>query len=50
MYLLSQQLDEKVAKLQLPALGAVLTVFAQEHAVYFLVEVEGPFKGEHHQY
>ena len=40
VYILSKQLGEKVAKLHLP-----LTVFAQEHAVYIDVKVEGPFYG-----
>ena len=31
VYLFPIQLDEKLAVLHLPALGAVLTVFAQEH-------------------
>ena len=32
VYLLLKELDEKVAKLHIPALGAELTVLAQEHA------------------
>ena len=39
--LLPKQLHEKVAILHLPALGAVLTFFAQEHAVHVRVKVEG---------
>ena len=35
-----------VANLHLPALGAVLTVFAQEHAVHIGVKVEGPISRE----
>ena len=31
VYLLPKQLDEKVAELHFPALGAALTVFTQEH-------------------
>ena len=34
VYLFPKQLDEKVAILHLPALGAVLTFFAKEHAVH----------------
>ena len=41
------ELDEEVATLQLPALGALLTVFAEEHADSIVFMVEGPFKGEH---
>ena len=32
VYLFSKELDEEVAKLHIPALGAELTVLAQEHA------------------
>ena len=38
---LPKKLDEKVSKLQLIVLSAVLTVFAQEHADYIGVKVEG---------
>ena len=34
-------LDEKVAELHFPALGAALTVFAQEHPSSFLPDVRG---------
>ena len=36
--------------LQLFVLGAVLTVFAREHADYISVKVEGPFKFGHYRY
>ena len=39
VYLLPTQLDEKVAELHFPALGAALTVFAQEHPSSFLPDV-----------
>ena len=42
--LLPGQLEEKVARLHLLALGEVLTVFAQEYAVHVRV------KAEHHRY
>ena len=38
-----EQLDKKVATLQLPALGAAITVCAKEHAVYIGVKFEGSF-------
>merc|ERR1712232_334207 len=44
VYLLPKELDEKVAKLHLPALGANLTVLSKEQADYIGVKVEGPFK------
>ena len=46
---LPKKLDEKVSKLQLFVLSAVLTVFAQEHADYIGVKVEGPFKVGHYR-
>ena len=44
VYFLPIQLGEPVATLQLLALGAVLTVFAQEHADSIVDKVQGPFK------
>merc|ERR1712176_607346 len=43
VYLLPKHLDEKVASLHLPALGAQLTVPTQEQADYIGVKVNGPF-------
>merc|ERR1719345_616342 len=45
VYLLPKALDEKVANLHLPALGANLTVLSKEQADYIGVSVTGPFKG-----
>ena len=50
VYLLPKELDEKVAKLHIPALGAELTVLSQEQADYIGVKVDGPFKGPHYRY
>merc|ERR1711907_161526 len=50
VYLLPKELDEKVAKLHLPALGANLTVLSKEQADYIGVPVTGPFKGNHYRY
>merc|ERR1712226_1242176 len=44
VYLLPKNLDEKVASLHLPALGAELTTLSQEQADYIGVKVNGPFK------
>merc|ERR1711882_32485 len=44
VYLLPKELDEKVASLHLPALGAELTTLSKEQADYIGVKVEGPFK------
>merc|ERR1711879_415412 len=50
VYLLPKHLDEKVASLHLPALGAVLTVPTKEQADYIGVKVNGPFKGDTYRY
>jgi len=50
VYLLPKRLDEKVAKLHLPALGAQLTTLSSKQAAYIGVGVEGPFKGDHYRY
>jgi len=44
VYLLPKELDEKVARLHLPACGASLTTLTKEQADYIGVKVEGPFK------
>merc|ERR1712100_220977 len=43
-YLLSKELDEKVARLHLPALGAKLTELTDDQAEYLKVNKNGPFK------
>merc|ERR1712194_47037 len=50
VYLLPKNLDEKVASLHLPALGAQLTTLTKEQADYIGVKVEGPFKGDTYRY
>merc|ERR1719152_1068530 len=50
VYLLPKELDEKVARLHLPALGACLTELSKEQADYIGVKVGGPFKGDHYRY
>merc|ERR1711957_924922 len=50
VYLLPKNLDEKVARLHLPALGANLTVLSKEQADYIGVKSEGPFKGDTYRY
>ena len=39
VHLFPIQLDEKLTVLHLPALGAVLTFFAKEHADYIAVQI-----------
>jgi adenosylhomocysteinase len=50
VYVLPKQLDEKVARLHLDALGAKLTELTPEQAAYIDVPVEGPFKPDHYRY
>jgi len=50
VYLLPKALDEKVARLHLPALGAQLTTLSKEQADYIGVKMEGPYKGEFYRY
>jgi adenosylhomocysteinase len=50
VYVLSKQLDEKVARLHLDALGVHLTELSEEQAAYIGVPVEGPYKPEHYRY
>lgn len=44
VYILPKELDEKVARLHLPALGAELTDLSQNQADYIDVSVAGPYK------
>merc|ERR1712032_1526359 len=50
VYLLPEELDEKVAALHLPALGAELTQLSQEQADYIDVPVSGPYKHNLYRY
>jgi len=50
VYLLPKALDEKVAALHLPALGAEMTILTQEQADYIGVPTTGPFKGPNYRY
>merc|ERR1719468_1261461 len=50
VYLLPKHLDEKVASLHLPALGANLTKLSKAQADYIGVGEAGPFKGDHYRY
>merc|ERR1712091_615044 len=50
VYLLPKELDEKVANLHLPALGAEMTKLSKEQADYIGVKVEGPFKPNTYRY
>jgi len=50
VYLLPKALDEKVARLHLPALGAQLTELTKEQAEYIGVKGPGPFKPDTYRY
>merc|ERR1711979_80146 len=50
VYLLPKELDEKVAALHLPALGAELTTLTKTQADYIGVKASGPFKGDTYRY
>jgi adenosylhomocysteinase len=50
VYTLSKQLDEKVARLHLGALGVKLTELTPDQAAYLGVSAEGPYKSDHYRY
>lgn len=50
LYILPKELDEKVAALHLPQLGAKLTKLTDAQAEYIGVPVGGPYKPEHYRY
>jgi adenosylhomocysteinase len=50
VYVLPKHLDEKVARLQLTKLGAMLTELSDRQARYIGVEVGGPYKSETYRY
>ena len=50
VYMLPKQLDEKVARLHLDALGVRLTEMTAEQAAYLGIPVDGPYKSDHYRY
>jgi len=50
VYLLPKELDEKVARLHLGALGAQLTELTKEQADYIGVKIGGPYKPDTYRY
>jgi adenosylhomocysteinase len=50
VYILPKHLDEKVARLQLSKLGAMLTELTDEQAKYIGVAKSGPYKTDHYRY
>merc|ERR1712078_201876 len=50
VYLLPKHLDEKVARLHLGAIGAVVTDLTSEQADYIGVKLQGPYKPDTYRY
>jgi adenosylhomocysteinase len=50
VYVLPKHLDEKVARLQLKKLGAMLTELTTDQAAYIGVSTTGPYKPEAYRY
>jgi adenosylhomocysteinase len=50
VYTLPKHLDEEVARLHLPKLGAKLTKLTKEQANYMGVPIDGPYKPNHYRY
>ncbi len=50
VYVLPKHLDEKVARLHLTKVGAMLTVLSKEQADYIGVKVAGPYKADTYRY
>jgi len=50
VYLLPKELDEKVARLHLPSLGAKLTTLTKEQSDYLGIPVGGPYKPDSYRY
>jgi adenosylhomocysteinase len=50
VYVLPKQLDERVARLHLDALGVRLTELTAEQANYLGIPPEGPYKADHYRY
>jgi adenosylhomocysteinase len=50
VYVLPKHLDEKVARLHLKKVGAMLTELSEEQAAYIGVKKEGPYKADTYRY
>jgi adenosylhomocysteinase len=50
VYVLPKHLDEKVARLHLKKVGAMLTELSDEQAAYIGVQKEGPYKADTYRY
>jgi adenosylhomocysteinase len=50
VYILPKHLDEKVARLQLAKLDAMLTELNDQQAAYLGLDKDGPYKSDHYRY
>ena len=50
IYMLPKELDEKVARVHVEALGGKLTELSSDQATYLGIAQTGPFKPEHYRY
>jgi adenosylhomocysteinase len=50
VYILPKRLDEKVAALHLPKLGAKLTKLTKKQADYLNLDIDGDYKPAHYRY
>ena len=50
VYVLPKHLDEKVARLHLKKVGAMLTELTDEQAAYIGVDKAGPYKADSYRY
>ena len=50
IYMLPKELDEKVARVHVEALGGKLTELSRDQATYLGITQTGPFKPEHYRY
>jgi len=50
VYRLPKELDEKVAKLHVEALGGKLSKLSKEQSEYLGIPANGPFKPDHYRY
>jgi adenosylhomocysteinase len=50
VYILPKHLDEKVARLQLAKLDAMLTELSDQQAAYLGLDKDGPYKTDHYRY
>jgi adenosylhomocysteinase len=50
VYVLPKKLDEEVARLHLPSVGAHLTTLSKEQADYIGVKQDGPYKADFYRY